>query len=149
MAGDPLTKIRKRSSVPSPRRTKRPVVAKSKVVKAPPAGDKKLTKANAAMRPIVLSEEVFCTDALQSAAFYADENVLIFNMDVREALRLLAAQQMVVNCIVTSPPFYGQRDYKVDGQIGLEEHPRDFVRNLVESFNLCKPLLAENGSMWG
>jgi site-specific DNA-methyltransferase (cytosine-N4-specific) len=41
-------------------------------------------------------------------------------MEVREALRLLAAHQMQVNCIVTSPPFYGQRDYEVDGQIGLE-----------------------------
>ena len=148
MAGNPLTKIRKRSSVPSASRGKRPVAAKSKVVKVPPAGEKKLTKANAAMHPIVLPEEVFCTDALQSAAFYADENVLIFNMDIRKALHLLVGQQMMVNCIVTSPPFYGQRDYEVDGQIGLEEHPRDFVGNLVESFNLCKPLLAENGSMW-
>ena len=128
-----------------PRRAKGPIVARPKVH---PAQNKKLTKANAAMHPVVLSEELFCTDALQSAAFYADENVLIFNMDIRKALRLLAAHQMMVNCIVTSPPFYGQRDYEVEGQIGLEKHPREFVRNLVESFNLCKPLLADNGSMW-
>ena len=148
MAGTPSTKARKRASVPSPRRAKRTGADRAKVMKVPPAGEKKLTKANAAMHPVVLSEEVFCADVLQSAAFYADENVLIFNMDVRKALRLLAAQQMMVNCIVTSPPFYGQRDYEVDGQIGLEQHPRNFVRNLVESFNLCKSLLAENGSMW-
>ena len=55
---------------------------------------------------------------------------------------------MLVNCIVTSPPFYGQRDYKVDGQIGLEDHPAEFVRSFVECFDLCRPVLAENGSMW-
>jgi site-specific DNA-methyltransferase (adenine-specific) len=55
---------------------------------------------------------------------------------------------MKVNCIVTSPPFYGQRDYEVEGQIGLEEHPKDFIRHLVEAFDLCKPILADNGSMW-
>ena len=122
--------------------------AQSKVLRLRPAEAKKPTKANAAMHPVVMSEEVFCTDKLQAVAFYADENVLIFNMDVREALSLLANHEMVVNCIVTSPPFYGQRDYEVDGQIGLEEHPKDFIHNLVEAFNLCKPILADNGSMW-
>jgi site-specific DNA-methyltransferase (adenine-specific) len=110
--------------------------------------EEKQTKANAAMHPVVVSEEVFCDRKLQASAFYADEHTLILNMDVRAALRLLADHQMMVNCIVTSPPFYGQRDYEVDGQIGLEEHPKDFIRNLVEVFNLCKPVLAYNGSMW-
>ena len=113
-----------------------------------PAREKKPTKANIAMHRVVVSEEIFCSDKLRTAAFYADENVLIFNMEVCEALRLLADHHIMVNCIVTSPPFYGQRDYEVDGQIGLEEHPEDFIRNLVEAFNLCKPILADNGSMW-
>lgn len=121
---------------------------KSKVVGIQSQLAKKQTKANAAMHPIVVSEEVFCSDALQAAAFYADENVLIFNMDVRDALRLLAEHQMQVNCVVTSPPFYGQRDYEVEGQIGLEDHPRDFISNLVETFNLCQPVMVDNGSMW-
>jgi len=126
----------------------KPLTTKSKVVSMKAARDVKPTKANVAMHPIVVSEEVFCDAALQKAAYYADENVLIFNMEVCEALRLLAAHGMQVNCIVTSPPFYGQRDYGVDGQIGLEEHPKDFIRNLVEAFDLCKPILADNGSMW-
>lgn len=121
---------------------------KGKVVSLVSARDKKLTKANAAMHPIVVSEEVFCNEALQAAAYYADENVLIFNMEVSAALRLLAAHGMSVNCIVTSPPFYGQRDYEVKGQIGLEEHPQDFIKKLVEAFHLCEPILADNGSMW-
>ena len=151
MAINPVTKARNRSFLATPVRTQAPKeksVVKSKVVNLRPTQEKKPTRANAAMHAVVVSEEVFSADKLQAAAFYADENVLIFNMEVKEALRLLAAHQMMVNCIVTSPPFYGQRDYEVDGQIGLEEHPREFIRNLVEAFNLCKPILADNGSMW-
>jgi len=121
---------------------------KTKPVKASAADARKPTKANAAMHPVVVSEKVFCNEALQAAAFYADENVLIFNMEVCEALRLLASHHILANCIVTSPPFYGQRDYEVAGQIGLEEHPKDFIRKLVNAFTLCRPVLADNGSMW-
>jgi site-specific DNA-methyltransferase (cytosine-N4-specific) len=63
-------------------------------------------------------------------------------------LSLLAKHKVFVNCIVTSPPFYGQRDYEVDGQIGLEEHPEDYIRKLVEGFRRCRPVLACNGSLW-
>jgi hypothetical protein len=67
-------------------------VAQSKVLRLRLGADKKPTKANAAMHPVVVSEEVFCADEIQAAAFYADENVLVFNMEVCEALRLLAAR---------------------------------------------------------
>lgn len=106
------------------------------------------TKANAAMHPVVVSEEVFTSPELQKHAFYADDTALVFNMDVKDALALLAEHKMVVNCVVTSPPFYGQRDYGVDGQIGLEEHPSEFVENLRQSFDLCGDVLAPNGSLW-
>lgn len=108
----------------------------------------KMTKAKAAMIPKVASKEAFTDKELQKAAFYADENILIFNMDVREAMGHLARAGVTVNCMVTSPPFYGQRDYDVDGQIGLEEHPREFIENLVECFESSRPVLAENGSLW-
>lgn len=120
----------------------------SNVVSMPPARVSKPTKANAAMHPVVISEEIFCSKKLQQAAYHADENVLIFNMEIRDALKLLAAHKMMVNCIVTSPPFYGQRDYQVKGQIGLEDTPKEFIQNLITSFGLCKPILADNGSMW-
>jgi len=109
---------------------------------------KPLTKANAALIPQIASEAAFTNKLLREVAFYADENVLILNMDVREAMAHLARAGVIVNCIVTSPPFYGQRDYGVDGQIGLEEHPRDFVSNLVECFEASRSVLAENGSLW-
>jgi site-specific DNA-methyltransferase (cytosine-N4-specific) len=108
----------------------------------------KPTKANEALHPIVVSEEIFCSEALRKHAFYADDNTIILNMDINKGLDLLAERKMIVNCVVTSPPFYGQRDYEVAGQIGLEEHPAEFVRKLAESFDRCAPVLASNGSMW-
>lgn len=116
-----------------------------KPINVPPA---KTTKANEALKPQVTSAASFADPALRKVAFYADDNVLILNMDVREAMEHLARAGVIVNCMVTSPPFYGQRDYGVDGQIGLEEHPRDFVANLVASFEAGRSVLAENGSLW-
>jgi site-specific DNA-methyltransferase (cytosine-N4-specific) len=107
-----------------------------------------MTRANAALVPQVASEAAFADKELRKAAFYADDDILILNMDVREAMGHLARAGVVVNCIVTSPPFYGQRDYGVAGQIGLEEHPRDFIANLVECFESSRSVLAENGSIW-
>lgn len=123
--------------------SKAPKPAMRNLVEAKP-----LTKANAALVPQVASKAAFADKELRKAAFYADDNVLIFNMDVREAMAHLARAGVIVNCMVTSPPFYGQRDYGVDGQIGLEEHPRDFIANLVACFESSRPVLAENGSLW-
>lgn len=112
------------------------------------AREVKPTKANEALRPQVTSDASFADPTLRALAFYADDNVLILNMDVREAMDHLARAGVIVNCMVTSPPFYGQRDYGVEGQIGLEEHPRQFIANLVACFEAARPVLAENGSLW-
>jgi site-specific DNA-methyltransferase (adenine-specific) len=72
---------------------------------------------------------------------------LIFQGDVQEILRHLHAQRLQVDCIVTSPPFYGQRDYGVSGQIGLESHPKEYIDRLVEVFQLCWDVLRETGSL--
>jgi len=151
MAGSQNASPRNRPFVSGPLGVVSPkskATASPKVVPIQPARPPKLTKANAAMHPVVISEEIFCSSKLQKSAFYADENILIFNMEIRDALRLLATHKMLVNCIVTSPPFYGQRDYQVEGQIGLEDNPKEFIQNLVTSLDLCKPILADNGSMW-
>jgi site-specific DNA-methyltransferase (cytosine-N4-specific) len=116
-----------------------------KVLAVPP---NLLTKANLALVPQVATRAAFVDARLRKAAYYADENVLIFNMDVREAMAHLAKAGVIVNCMVTSPPFYGQRDYGAKGQIGLEEHPRQFIEQLVHCFDAAKPVLAENGSLW-
>jgi len=110
--------------------------------------EKPPTKANLALMPQVASAEAFGNEDLRAAAFYADDNVLILNMDVRTAMQHLARAGVIVNCMVTSPPFYGQRDYGVEGQIGLEEHPSQFIESLVACFEAARPVLAENGSLW-
>jgi site-specific DNA-methyltransferase (cytosine-N4-specific) len=151
MASSQIPNLKFRAPFPAALGTSSPkarATVHSKVVTIKQGSLSKPTKANAAMHPIVVSEEIFCSPKLQKAAFYADENVLIFNMEICDALRLLATHSMIVNCIVTSPPFYGQRDYQVEGQIGLEDSPKEFIHNLVTSLCLCRPILADNGSMW-
>jgi site-specific DNA-methyltransferase (cytosine-N4-specific) len=67
----------------------------------------------------VLAKEIFESKALRKKAFYADDRCLIFCGEVREVLKWLRDANVRVDCMVTSPPFYGQRDYGVAGQLGL------------------------------
>lgn len=53
-----------------------------------------------------------------------------------------------VNSIITSPPYYGQRDYGVDEQIGLELHLQDYIDALVEVFHEARRVLREDGIFW-
>jgi DNA modification methylase len=53
-----------------------------------------------------------------------------------------------VNCCVTSPPYFGLRDYGNDEQIGLEETPDAFVESLVNVFREVKRVLADDGTLW-
>ena len=53
-----------------------------------------------------------------------------------------------VQCVVTSPPYWGLRDYGTDGQLGLEETPEKFVDNLVKMFREIKRVLREDGTVW-
>jgi site-specific DNA-methyltransferase (cytosine-N4-specific) len=100
------------------------------------------------MHPQVMSEEDFTSEILQDAAYYSDETALVLHMDVREGLKLLADANVKVNCVVTSPPFYGQRDYEVERQIGLEDHPSTFISALADVFDAAGNVLADNGSLW-
>ncbi len=53
-----------------------------------------------------------------------------------------------VNCCVTSPPYFGLRDYGVDGQLGLEPTPDEFVATLVEVFREVRRVLRDDGTLW-
>jgi DNA modification methylase len=66
---------------------------------------------------------------------------------VGNALSLPFADK-TVQCCVTSPPYYGLRDYGVDGQIGLEETPDEYVSKLVQVFREVKRALKEDGTLW-
>lgn len=53
-----------------------------------------------------------------------------------------------VNTVVTSPPYWGLRDYGVEGQIGLEASPADFLNKIVEVFREVKRVLRDDGTLW-
>lgn len=53
-----------------------------------------------------------------------------------------------VQCCVTSPPYFGLRDYGHDGQIGLEATPDEFVASLVRVFDEVRRVLADDGTLW-
>jgi DNA modification methylase len=53
-----------------------------------------------------------------------------------------------VSCVVTSPPYYGARDYGIDGQIGLEEQVEAYVANLVRVFDEVWRVLRRDGTLW-
>ena len=53
-----------------------------------------------------------------------------------------------VDCVVTSPPYWGLRDYDQEDQLGLEETPEEFVKNLVNVFSEVKRVLKSTGTCW-
>lgn len=53
-----------------------------------------------------------------------------------------------INCCITSPPYYGLRDYGVEGQIGNEETPEEYIENLVSVFNEVNRVLTDDGVLW-
>lgn len=52
------------------------------------------------------------------------------------------------HCCVTSPPYWGLRDYGVDGQLGLEPTPEAYVARLVEIFEEVKRVLRDDATLW-
>jgi DNA modification methylase len=66
--------------------------------------------------------------------------------DALEMLRTLPNAS--VQCVVTSPPYYGLRDYGVAGQIGLEKSPEDYINNLVAVFREMRRVLRDDGTFW-
>jgi len=70
----------------------------------------------------------------------------ILNGDCRDILPTLPEQS--VHCCVTSPPYFGLRDYGADGQIGLEQTPEEFVAALVEVFSHVRRVLRDDGTLW-
>jgi len=53
-----------------------------------------------------------------------------------------------VNTCVTSPPYYGLRDYGVKEQLGLEKTPKQYIDNMVKVFSLVRELLTDDGTLW-
>ena len=69
---------------------------------------------------------------------------VIINRDALYALRELPSES--VNCCVTSPPYYGLRDYGLDAQIGREDTPEQYIGRLVEVFRELRRVLKDDGT---
>lgn len=78
--------------------------------------------------------------------YYSSAQVTLYQGDCLEVMRSLPDES--INCCVTSPPYWGLRDYGVDGQIGLESTPQEFVAKMVEVFEEVKRVLAKDGTCW-
>lgn len=68
--------------------------------------------------------------------------------DCRETMRKWAAQGVKAQTCVTSPPYYGLRDYGHEGQIGLEETPEEYIKAMVEVFQCVWDVLEDDGTLW-
>lgn len=67
---------------------------------------------------------------------------------VRADARAIPLADKSVQCVVTSPPYFGLRDYGVSGQIGLEETPDAYVAQLVAVFREMRRVLKDDGTLW-
>ena len=63
-----------------------------------------------------------------------------------DALKTIDSES--IQCVITSPPYWGLRDYGVEGQIGLEETPEEYVRKIVEVFREVWRVLKPDGTVW-
>lgn len=78
--------------------------------------------------------------------YVEDADYVQYHGDALETLREM--EDGSVDCCVTSPPYYGLRDYGVDGQVGLETSPDEYVRALVSIFAEVRRVLVSTGVLW-
>jgi DNA modification methylase len=68
--------------------------------------------------------------------------------DCRAIMRRWAQEGIKAQTCVTSPPYYGLRDYGHEGQIGMEETPEEYIAEMVEVFQCIRDVLADDGTVW-
>lgn len=70
----------------------------------------------------------------------------IYNMDCLEGMKLIPDGS--VDCCVTSPPYFALRDYGVDGQIGLEQSPEEYIGRLCDAFREVLRVMKPTATCW-
>ena len=68
--------------------------------------------------------------------------------DCREIMRQWARDGVKAQTCVTSPPYFGLRDYGHDGQIGLEQTPDEYIAAMVDVFRCVRDVLTDDGTVW-
>lgn len=81
------------------------------------------------------------------SVYYQDDTLTLLTGDARKLIRDMPDGS--VNCIVTSPPYFGLRDYHGNpDQIGLEQSPAEYVEKLTAVFREARRVLADDGTLW-
>jgi len=78
--------------------------------------------------------------------YHAEHDVTLHQGHVLDVLPTLPTES--ANCVVTSPPYYGLRDYGVEGQIGLEASPAEYVETMRRVFAEVRRVLRPDGVLW-
>jgi DNA modification methylase len=78
--------------------------------------------------------------------YHQDDEITIYQGDALSVLTALPSG--IANCIVTSPPYWGLRDYGVEGQIGLEKDFNLFITSLRAVFHEARRVLCDDGTLW-
>lgn len=81
-----------------------------------------------------------------SVPYYRDDAITLHHGNAYHVVRDLPDGS--VDCCVTSPPYFGLRDYGVEGQIGAESSPAEFVERLRVLFAEVRRVLADDGTLW-
>jgi len=85
--------------------------------------------------------------AREVAFLWASMNITVIG-DCRETMRGWAAAGVRTQMCVTSPPYFGLRDYGHPGQIGLEQTPDEYITAMVDVFRCVRDVLADDGTLW-
>lgn len=78
--------------------------------------------------------------------YYEEDGVQLYLGDCRRVLAEMANE--TVQCCVTSPPYYGLRDYGCEGQIGMEKTYREYIEKMVNVFSDVRRVLRSDGTLW-
>lgn len=93
--------------------------------------------------------ELFDTDCITLGALLAERMTNRCKIVVGDARRTLhEIPDRHFNCVVTSPPYWGLRDYGIDGQIGAETTVDEYITDLVRLFREVRRTLANDGTLW-
>jgi excisionase family DNA binding protein len=103
-------------------------------------------QAHRAAEPVTVAPDVPAAIRVLSGITRDERRWSVLNADVNIALSSLSADS--VNCAVTSPPYYWQRDYEVEGQIGHESTIAGYVQAMVQVFSNLKRTLVPDGTLF-